>query len=114
GNQISLRINRQHANVHFVAFEKKRVLPLVVDLVNFSMIAGCDIQRAGAVENNIPDVFGVWIEVRCYNPRGVPRGSRAALVLGGVVTLGYEHKVWLELVHLAIRSRSGVDNAILG
>src|ERR1035438_2024599 len=59
GNQISFGIERENANVDFIAFEKKRVLSVGGDFENFAVVAGGDIQVPGSVESEIPDVFGL-------------------------------------------------------
>src|SRR4029077_18907570 len=49
GNEISVGIERENANVNLIALEEERVLPVGADFVDFAVITGCDIQGAGVV-----------------------------------------------------------------
>src|SRR5712664_3417935 len=82
------------------------MLAVGADSVDFTVIAGCDIQGAGVVENDVPNVLGTGIEIGCCTPRGVR--SR----LGGGAFLGLETP-GVETIHLAVGGRGSVDDAFL-
>ena len=74
GNQVALRIERQHADVGLVALEENRVLALGSDFVDLAVVAGGDVQVSGLVENEVPDVFRAGREILGRTPRGIQRG----------------------------------------
>ena len=102
GNQVSFGIEREHANVDFIALEEERVLAVGADFVDFAVIAGGDIQRAGMVENDVPDVLGARIEIG----RRAPGGFRARLG-GGCAFREFQP------IHLAVGGSGSVDDAVL-
>ena len=102
GNQVSLGIECEHANVNFIALEEKRVLAVGADFVDFAVIAGGDIQGASIVENDIPDVLGAGIEVGSRGPGCLCIGLRSGLA----AFRGFE------TIHLAVGCGRGVDGAV--
>src|SRR5581483_5030202 len=98
GNQISLRIECEHADVRLIAFEKKRVLAIRRNTKDFAMVSGRDIQIAAVVESEAPDVFGLGVEEEGRTPFACSVQISAA---------GFR----FQFVNLAIGIRCGVEHA---
>ena len=66
GNEVAFGIERENPNVDLIALEEQRVLSAGTDFVYFAVIAGGDIERAGVIENDVPNVLGAGIKIgRC-------------------------------------------------
>ena len=104
GNQVSLGIERESTNMDFIAFEEKRRLALRADFENLAMIAGRDIEGASIVENDVPDVFGIGIEVGGCAP------GRFRICLGAL--RGFSTRRF-ETIDLAIGRGGRIDKAAL-
>jgi hypothetical protein len=85
--------------VGFVAFEKQGVLSAGGDFENFAAVAGGDVEVAGAVEEDVPDVLGFGLEVRLGGERQLGAG------LGG--------GVGSDAVDLAVGRGGGVDDVAI-
>ena len=62
GDEVALHIERENANVRLVTLEEKRVLPVGSHTKYFSVITGRDVEIAGVIESEGPNVFGLGIE----------------------------------------------------
>ena len=88
-------IKGQYTNMGFIALEKYGMLALGGNTVDFSVIAGGDVEIAGRIEGNVPYVFGAGVKIN----RRTPAGGGASLVLAGVDrTVG----VMFEAIDLAV------------
>ena len=67
-DQIAFGIERQHPDVGFVTGEENGVLTLGRDPKNLSAIAGGHVQVASVVQNQVPNIFGVRIEINRRRP----------------------------------------------
>src|SRR3954470_1221381 len=99
-----------------VAFEEQRVLALRRDLVDFTVVAGRNIQISGLIESEIPDVFRAGCKVFGGTPGRVQSGlGRIFWSIVRWLVLGLGGRVLsrfvLDLVDLAIGSGRGVNQA---
>ena len=79
---VSLRVEREHADVGLVTFEEERVLALRGDLVDLAVIAGSDVEISGLVEKQSQMYF---VPGAKYSDE-LHEGSRAGLA-GSLVVL---------------------------
>src|SRR5439155_20914895 len=105
-DQISISIERQHADVSFVTLEKDRSIPRSCDPENLATIAGGNIKIAGCVEHEIPDVLCFWIEI--YGSGELARG--VILLRSRFGDVGSRVRAALETIDFAIRIRSRVNH----
>src|SRR5258708_38925280 len=63
GNQVVLSIKGENANMGFVALEKNCMVALWRNAINFAAIPGCDVEVAGFVEGEVPNIFCAGLEI---------------------------------------------------
>ena|SRR3981081_2928068 len=62
-DQIALGIESHHPDMSFVALEKDRMLAFWGDAKYLAVIACRDVEAAGIVEDETPNVFGAGLEI---------------------------------------------------
>src|SRR5579863_8332575 len=89
------------------------MLTLRCDFVDFAVIARSNVEVSTLVESKVPYIFRARGKVLRGTPRGIQRRLRIFLrVIGGLLVRLFLRLsgLVLDLVHLAIGSRRGIDH----